>query len=191
MGADNQQERLDPKWIAGFVDGEGCFFIGINRQPTMRVGFQVLPEFRVVQHRRDLDVLHQLRDFFGVGAAVRNHGERYELRIRGRTNLEKVVDFFEQHPLKTGKQQDFIAFRNVIEMMRTKEHLTGDGLERIRTIASGMNRQRRSDRESSETSTSDIAPKAMKIQSDPHGDMRRSSEMVARHANGEYLPIGK
>lgn len=180
MGADNQQERLDPAWITGFVDGEGCFFIGINRQSAMRIGFQVLPEFRVVQHRRDLDVLHQLRDFFGVGVVVRNHGERYELRIRGRINLEKVVTFFEQHPLKTGKQQDFVAFRSVIRMMRRREHLTKGGLERIRTITSRMNRQRRSDRESSETSTSDIAPKAMKIQSDPHGDMRRSSEMVIR-----------
>jgi hypothetical protein len=28
MSADNQQERLDPMWIVGFVDGEGCFYVG-------------------------------------------------------------------------------------------------------------------------------------------------------------------
>jgi hypothetical protein len=42
-GADNQQERLSTDWVVGFVDGEGCFFVGGNRQPSMRVGWQVLP----------------------------------------------------------------------------------------------------------------------------------------------------
>ena len=44
-GADNQQERLSAEWVVGFVDGEGCFFVGINRQPSMKLGWQVLPEF--------------------------------------------------------------------------------------------------------------------------------------------------
>jgi LAGLIDADG DNA endonuclease family protein len=67
IGAGNQQESLSPDWVVGFVDGEGCFFVGINRQPTMKVGWQVLPEFRVVQHQRDVALLEQLRAFFGCG----------------------------------------------------------------------------------------------------------------------------
>ena len=38
-GADNQQERLSADWVVGFVDGEGCFFVGINRQPSMKLGW--------------------------------------------------------------------------------------------------------------------------------------------------------
>ena len=53
MGADNQQERLDAKWIVGFTDGEGCFHISINKIPEMSLGWQVLPEFRIVQHLRN------------------------------------------------------------------------------------------------------------------------------------------
>ena len=48
MSAGNQQERLDANWVVGFVDGEGCFHVGMNRQPKMRLGWQVLPDFRVV-----------------------------------------------------------------------------------------------------------------------------------------------
>ena len=47
MGADNQQERLDKSWLVGFVDGEGCFHVSINKQLKMTLGMQVLPEFRV------------------------------------------------------------------------------------------------------------------------------------------------
>src|ERR1044071_5610238 len=97
-GADNQQERLSADWVVGFVDGEGCFFVGINRQPTMKVGWQVLPEFRVVRRERDVAVLEQLREFFGCGQITVNHGDRKELRIRGLKELsEQVVPFFEAH----------------------------------------------------------------------------------------------
>ncbi len=36
--------RLEAQWIVGFVDGEGCFHISINKNDTMTAGFQVLPE---------------------------------------------------------------------------------------------------------------------------------------------------
>ena len=75
-GADNQQESLSPEWVVGFVDGEGCFYVGINRQPTMKVGWQVLPEFRVVQYQRDVALLDQLRTFFGCGQVTVNNGDR-------------------------------------------------------------------------------------------------------------------
>lgn len=39
MSADNQQERLDAKWIIGFVDGEGCFYVGLNKQQKMTLGW--------------------------------------------------------------------------------------------------------------------------------------------------------
>src|SRR3989304_6887165 len=107
IGADNQQESLSPEWVVGFVDGEGCFFVGINRQPTMKVGWQVLPEFRVVQHERDVAILERLREFFGCGQITTNHGDRKELRIRGLKELTKVAAFFKEHPFRTVKRSSF------------------------------------------------------------------------------------
>src|SRR4029079_2654609 len=72
-GADNQQERPVPvQWIVGFVDGEGCFSVPIFRNRTCRLGWQVQPEFTVVQGARSVSVLHRLKDFFGCGAVGRN-----------------------------------------------------------------------------------------------------------------------
>jgi len=47
IGAGNQQESLSPEWVVGFVDGEGCFFVDVNRQPTMKVGWQADSDQRV------------------------------------------------------------------------------------------------------------------------------------------------
>ena len=57
--------ELSPEWVVGFTDGEGYFFVGIQRSPTVKIGFQVIPEIRVVQHMRDIDILHALKRFFG------------------------------------------------------------------------------------------------------------------------------
>ena len=142
MGAGNQQERLDAKWVVGFVDGEGCFHIGINRQPRMKLGWQVLPEFRVVQHRRDERILRDMQSYYGCGSVVVNNGDRMELRIRGMENLTRVVEFFGQHPLRTRKQNDFRKFARVIRLMRRGDHLRASGLVDVAKNALSMNRRR-------------------------------------------------
>ena len=139
-GADNQQERLSAEWVVGFVDGEGCFFVGVNRQPSMTIGWQVLPEFRVVQHERDVAILKRLHEFFGFGQITTNHGDRKELRVRGIQQLAEIVKFFRKHPLRTVKRSSFECFAEVIEMMQRGDHLTKEGLEQVRKLASRMNR---------------------------------------------------
>ena len=133
---------LNPDWVAGFVDGEGTFYIGINRNETMTAGYQVLPEFRIVQHERDIKVLYALKAFFGAGVVRVNHDDRYELRIRSLEHLEKIViPFFKQHPLMTQKRFDFIKFKEIINLMNQKKHLAREGIKQIILIASKMNRQ--------------------------------------------------
>ena len=151
MSADNQQERLDFNWIVGFVDGEGCFHVAINKLPKMTLGWQVLPEFRIVQHQRDEKVLLKLKEFFGFGNVVINHGDRKEFRVRGLENLNIIVQFFKQNTLQTSKQKSFELFAEVIELMNKKEHLNKDELNKIAKLASQMNRQVKRNLESSET----------------------------------------
>ena len=140
-GADNQQERLENSWIAGFVDGEGCFHVAINKLPKMTLGYQVLPEFRIVQHKRDLQILKRIGKDLNVGVVRNNHGDRYELRVRDLQELNVVVNFFEKYPLMTKKRRDFELFKKIIFLMNKKEHLKPEGIKLICEIASGMNRQ--------------------------------------------------
>ena len=136
----SQPTKLDAHWVVGFVDGEGCFFVGINPHSEMTSGFQVLPEFTVVQHQRDIQLLHALKRFFGCGVVRVNHGDRMAYRVRSLDHLnQRVVPFFEQHPLRSKKRVDFAKFRKVLQLMNRGEHLKAEGLEKIRAIASAMN----------------------------------------------------
>ena len=133
--------RLSPEWIVGFIDGEGCFHIGISKHSDMKIGFQILPELTVVQHQRDIDLLYELRSTMNCGVVRRNHGDRFCWRVRNLKNLsEVIIPFFNKYPLRSKKNLEYLKFRKVVLMMQKGEHLTKDGFQQILKIASEMNR---------------------------------------------------
>ena len=141
LSADNQQERLDPNWITGFVDGEGCFYVGINQYNRTKQ-WQLLPEFRIVQHQRDEQVLHRIQKFFGFGVVTVNHGDRKEFRVRGLENLNKIVEFFNQYKFQThSKQKSFDVFSEIMKMMCNIELLRDEGSKRIADLVSTVNKK--------------------------------------------------
>jgi hypothetical protein len=149
-GADNQQERLRVAgWITGFVDGEGCFAVPMHRNPTASVGWQVQPQFVVVQGASSVSALEVLRDYFGCGrinlnARRDNHREslsRYVVR-RFRDLDEIIVPFFHENPLRTSKRENFEKFVEVLELMKQRRHLSVGGLLEIAAIVETMNQRK-------------------------------------------------
>lgn len=135
------QTRLDAQWVVGFTDGEGCFTVGMSKHPEMTQGMQVLPEFVVVQHERDIQILYALKTFFGCGVVRRNNGDRMCLRVRKLDHLHEIINpFFMKHQLKTKKKLDFLKFRKIVMMMKENKHLEKDGIEKIKQIAETMNK---------------------------------------------------
>jgi hypothetical protein len=156
IGAENQQERLiRTGWVIGFVDGEGCFSIGFVRQPNRtsrkgyRTGYQVFHRFVVTQGVRSMSCLEELRQFFGVGRLYENrrhdnhreHLMQYHVTRRGDL-LNVIIPFFQEHPLRSSKHKDFVAFTRCMEIVRTRQHLSPDGLIRIAELAETMNHQK-------------------------------------------------
>ena len=147
-GADNQQEtaeslELDDRWVAGFLDGEGCFSISFHRNPFIRAtrNWQIQPVFQVSQHADHRVVLEALVAFFGCGS-VRGKGPRSRVLIyvvSRRDDLERrIIPFFEQCPLIV-KDSDFRTFAHIVRALGRKEHLTPAGFERLARLAYGMN----------------------------------------------------
>ena len=146
-GADNQQERLRVAgWITGFVDGEGCFAVPMHRNPTSSVGWQVQPQFVVVQGASSVQALEALRDYFGCGRINvnprrDNHREPlYRYIVRRFVDLDEIiVPFFQTYPLWTAKRENFEKFVQVLELMKQRRHLSIDGLIEIAAIVETMN----------------------------------------------------
>jgi len=141
VGNPGRVSRLSPEWIVGFIDGEGCFHVGISKHEDLRSGFQILPELTVVQHERDIDLLYELRSWMNCGVVRRNHGDRFCWRVRKLKNLSDIIlPFFERYPLRSKKAVEYLKFRKVVIMMQKEEHLSEKGFQEILKIASEMNR---------------------------------------------------
>jgi hypothetical protein len=189
VNADNQQERLETAgWVTGFVDGEGCFSITIQKNPTTSSGWQVFPEFVVTQGAKSLKALQILQEFFGCGRIFVNrrkddHQENlYRFCVRAINDLRsKIVPFFKEHPLRTAKLADFDKFCSVLEMMQRGKHLEEQGRQEIAAICQTMNRRKRPMfLKSSETVCQTPRPQSesgQKIQSELRSDTERVAEM--------------
>jgi hypothetical protein len=55
---------------------------------------------------------------------------------------EKIIPLFNKYSLLGSKQQDYLDFVKVAELIRSKDHLTKEGLAKIKVIKSNMNSRR-------------------------------------------------
>ena len=193
MGAGNQQGRPDLKelahYIAGFVDGEGSFHVAIQRNPSVRTKWQLVPEFHVSQHAASLEVLYLLKDSLQCGYVKPNHrtnpkDETWAYVVRSRRDLvTKVIPFFREHRLRTAKRHDFALFAQIVLGMCGGEHKTREGFTSLLKLAFSMNKSGKYRRESLDKILKDLEPseterqtpfiEKVKLQSDLHGDVQR------------------
>jgi hypothetical protein len=54
----------------------------------------------------------------------------------------KVIPFFDKYKIIGVKYKDYLDFKRVAELMKTKDHLTPLGLEKIKEIKKSMNKER-------------------------------------------------
>src|ERR671919_3211170 len=71
IGADNQQERLND-YLAGYVDGEGSFHVAIQKNPSTKFEWQLVPEFHVSQNPERASILQLLKERLGCGRIQAN-----------------------------------------------------------------------------------------------------------------------
>lgn len=131
---------LNPHYIVGFVDGEGCFSISFNkngdRLPEVRLIFEI--ELR----EDDEPILREIQKVLNCGNIYRLEYARYakwqphvKLKVSNFPDIsEKVIPFFQRYPLQAKKRLQFERFCQVAELIKTKQHLILEGVEQIRYI---------------------------------------------------------
>ncbi len=132
-------------YLAGFADGEGCFYIGVHPTATAALGIQVVPEFHVSQNRERISVLQLFQDTLGCGLIKRNasasaQDQTWVYVVKRHNELNNaVLPLFTKFPLRSDKQNQFVKFKEVVEKMHRKDHLTVEGVKDILHIAFTMN----------------------------------------------------
>ena len=135
----HSSSTLDPWFVTGFVDAEGCFIIGLTKSEQYRLGYQVTAIFKISLHRKDSDLLCQIRDFFGVGV-ITKHGETtLQYMVRSIKDLNVILSHFDAYPLISQKWSDYKLFKQAVVLIKNKEHLTKQGLKKIFSLRASIN----------------------------------------------------
>ena len=117
----------------------------VYKSSCSKLGFAVRINLTITQHVRDELLMRSLIEYLGCGT-VYFKGEAVKYRVTNFTDLiDKVIPFFKKHPIVGVKSQDFEDFCKIYLKMSNRAHLTEQGLDQIRKIKAGMNRNRMSD----------------------------------------------
>ena len=137
---------LTADYVVGLVDGEGSFAVHFNQSQRRRAKLE--PRFCLKLRAEDRIVLDELCGFFECGQVYiqrdrrPNHSLCYRFEVSNRQELiEKIIPFFDQHPLRTpSKQRDFAVFRRILALVRDNAHRADSGLASLRQLAALMHR---------------------------------------------------
>jgi LAGLIDADG endonuclease len=155
----------DPFLVSGFISGYSTFSVSIENS-TNKLGKRVRLIFGTCLHIRDKELLIGMADYFKnlnfnlpylikfnllncskeISVHCSESNNTSLLQIKNNFDIEnKVIPFFNQYPILGVKRLDFEDFKIVAELIKTKEHLNAEGLNKnkIIKIVEGMNLDRK------------------------------------------------
>lgn len=123
---------LNENWISGFVDGEGSFSVKIELSQARKVRFS----FSISQ--KEFSILNEIKKFFGFGHVYGKNGGVFSYQVCKREDIEKIIEFFNNYPLKSRKYKDFIIFKECFYLTKKSERKSKAQILKIAKLREGM-----------------------------------------------------
>jgi hypothetical protein len=130
--------------LAGFINADGSFSLGIHKSKVHSLGFRVAPKITIVQNNTSLAVLKFITSYLGLGQVYNHDGEGLASRaiIFSMTDINIFLSKFKNTQLYGAKSLDFVDFCLGIELINQKAQLTSNGLNKIIELTQRMNKRR-------------------------------------------------
>jgi len=132
--------NLNPEYITGFTDGEGCFMLTIIKDKKYKLGWRVVCKFVISLHKKDLSLLKEFKDFFKVGNISFMGEDSIQYRVESLEGLAVIINHFNEYPLITKKLADYTLFKLAFNIIKNKNHLTEKGLLELVALKAELNK---------------------------------------------------
>lgn len=137
--------KLNPHYISGFVDGEGCFAICIGKHRTLKTKTEIKLEFEIELVEEDREILERIRETLGCGNIYTLNYDRYGWRPHVKYKVQRISDFtkilipfFRRYPLQAKKKRSFLIFAKAVRLVALKKHLDEKNLHRFVELQKAM-----------------------------------------------------
>ncbi len=132
---------LDPWYITGLIDGEGCFSVSFSFRKKLAIGIETRPSFSLSLNQRDLDLLKMVHNYFNCGGIRFSKSDRtFKFEVRSIRDIQKsIIPHINRFPLHGSKSHDFDLFKIICEKVHQNKHLNKRYLKEIIDLAFQMN----------------------------------------------------
>lgn len=141
----NSTISLNPYYIVGFVDGEGCFTVYVHKHKTKKLGFDARMSFEIELRYDDEAILKNIQGVLGCGNITYLSYDKYgwvphvKYKVSSIKDIgDKIIPFFTTYPLLAKKRYSFDLFTKAYRVFALGDHLTLDGLNRLIDISNSM-----------------------------------------------------
>src|ERR1700761_2814659 len=124
-------------YISGFVDGEGCFCVSFQPSRRHRLGWEVRPSFSVSQNADRAQLLYVIQQKWNCGFIRPDRSDKtLKFEVRNVEDLvTKVIPHFRRCQLMSAKQNDFVGFAKICELVSQAAHHEIEGIGEIVRLA--------------------------------------------------------
>ena len=130
---------LNPWFITGFTDAEGCFQIQLRQDMRQKLKWRVGPAFQIKLHIKDIAILEAIKHTLGVGTVTKDSLNMANFNVWSVKELQVIIDHFDRYPLITAKCSDLLLFKQCFEIIKKGEHLTNEGLLKLVSLKNSLN----------------------------------------------------
>ena len=136
--------NIDPYFITGLTDAEGSFSIMKHKDIRAKYGINIGLRFKITMLVNETELLNMIKPFFKCGALTIGKNDTISFEVKDIYSLNKyIIPHFCNYPLRGTKHLDFLTFKEAIDIINSKKHLTKEGINEIISMSNTMNSYRK------------------------------------------------
>ena len=127
-------------YLAGFADAEGSLNLSFRKRKDSKIPLKISLCFNISQ--KDPFILSQFKEHLKCGRIrERKHDGVYYYEVNNFNDIQtNIIPFFNRFGfLSAKKKRDFSKFKQIAKLIKRKEHLTIEGIQKILKIRKEMN----------------------------------------------------
>jgi len=143
----NINPLISDSWLAGFIDGDGCFLIRHSTLETSKKE-RISCSFVIEQRLRDpksnedyFTILNQIANLFSTKLLITNRNY-YRINATSLNSIKQVMNYLVQFNLRSSKYLDCLDWIEAAKIIIDNKHYTLEGKNQIDLLKNRMNRNR-------------------------------------------------
>lgn len=138
---------ISPYFITGLSEADSSFGISFHKDKKSKLGYFVGLRFKICLLEKDKILLELIKAYFKCGSIsnVEKNGVINYIVYDNYSLNNIIIPHFKKYPLLGTKLLDFLDFESANKIVTSKKHLTLEGYNELRRIASLMNNYRKLD----------------------------------------------